>query len=295
MKYPKFLGALFLVAGLAACSGEQVTIQSGEVGKQLTGQGLEKEVRQPSSMRLDYCSASAACARIVRLQVARTNADVKIDSLLLPKSNVPITNIAVGVQFRVRQNKAAIDRVFTEVTPQPVQGKSVELLISSVDVWNTFGKRKVQGAIADAFNDLTIDQAIALGGELNTFIKARVDAALADTPIEATELDVSNTDPTEEVLKAKSALFAIEDNKSRRIKELQVNQALEAQRQAFQVLRATNDAAIAKTIGISPAQYMCLKTMERLADAADDNKSTVVINGACGLEHTTNTVVPFKQ
>lgn len=295
MKILKIVATLILTGLLSACSGEQVTIQTGEVGKQLLGKGLEEEIRQPSSMRLEYCSTSTACARIVRLQVARTNADVKIDSLLLPKSNVDVTNIAVGVQFRVRQNKAAIERVFKEVTPQSVQGKSVELLISSTDVWNTFGKRKVQGAVADAFNDLTVDQAMALGGELNAFIKVKVDASLVDTPIEATELDVSNTDVHEDVIKAKRALFAIEDSKARRIKELQANQAIEAQRQAFQVLRATNDAAIAKSLGISPAQYMCLKTMERLADAADDNKSTVVINGACGLEHTTNTVMPLKQ
>lgn len=280
---------------LAACSGEQVTIEPGEVGKQLTAQGLEKQIRKPSSMRLDYCSTNQACPRMVRLQVARTTAEVKIDSILLPKSNVDVMNILVGVQFRVRQDERSISRVYDEVTPKPIKG-SVELYISAEDVWSTFGKRKVQGAIADAFNDLTVDQAMALGGELNRFIKVKVDGALADTPIEATELDVSNTDVPEDVMKAKRALFAIEDSKSRRIKELEANQAIEAQRQAFQHLRAKNDVEIAKSLGMSPAQYMCLKTMERLADAADDNKSTVVINGSCGLGVIpTATIVPLKQ
>jgi hypothetical protein len=295
MKLRLVMGALMTLA-LAGCAGEQVTIQSGEVAKQLTAKGMEEGLRNPSSFRLDYCGATQACPRIVRLQVGRSTAEVKIDSLLLPKSNVDVTNITVGFQWRVRATQAQYNRIFADVSPAPVQGKSVEMLISSEMVWNTYGRRKAQAAVADAFNDLNVDQAIGIGTSLSAFVKAKVDAAMADTPIEIVELDVSNTDVSDEVIKAKRALFAIEDAKTRRILELQANQAIEQQRQAFQVLRAKNDQAIAESLGMTSGQYMCLKTMERLADAADDKNSTVVINGDCGLSvTTTSSVLPLRS
>jgi hypothetical protein len=276
-----FVGLLGL--GLSACAGDQVTIQSGEVAKQLTGQGLESGIRNASSFRLDFCWGSTACPRIVRLQVGRATSEVKIDSLLLPKSNVDVTNITVGFQWRPRQSAETYNLIFKEIASQPVQGSSVERLITSQMVWDTYGRRKAQAAIADAFNDLTVDQAMAIGTELSSFVRAKVEAAMRDTPIEIVELDVSNTDVPDDVIKAKRNLFAIEDSKTRRIRELQAQQVIEEQRQAFQQLRSRNDRAIAEFLGMTPAQFMCLKTMERLADAADDNKSTVVINGDCGL------------
>lgn len=288
--------ALPLLLTVAACSGEQVTIQPGEVAKQLTGAGLEQNIRTPSSFRMDYCGQGQACARIVRVQVGRSTAEVKIDSLLLPRSNVDVTNITVGIQWRVRNTRPAQERIFAEVVPQAVPNSSTNLLISSATIWSTYGQRKVQAAIADAFNDLTVDEAMAIGTQLSSLVRARVEAALADTPIEVTELDVSNTDVSEAVMVAKRALFAIQDSQARRIAELRAFQSVEEQRQAFQRLRARNDEEIARLLGMTPAQYMCLKTMERLADAADDNRSTVVINGDCGLSTTTarTATVPLR-
>lgn len=285
--------ALALPLLLAAC-GDPVTIQTGEVGKQLSSSGLEVEVREPGTIRLDGCWFSA-CPRIVRLQVNRTGADIKIDSVYLPKSNVDVTNITVGVQYRVRQDKQSINRVFAEVRPVASKDEARAMLISADMVWDTFGKRVVPAIIVDAFKDLEVDAAMNVGTELSGYVKTQVDKALMGTPIEITQLDISNTDVPDMVINAKRALFAIQDNQTRQIRELESGIAVESRRQTFQQLRARNDGDIAKQLGIPVAQYMCLKIAERLADAADEKGMTVVANADCGLsDRGTAPILPLN-
>lgn len=278
------LGAAAML--LAGC-GEVVTIQPGEVGKQLTSRGLDDEIRAPGTVRLDSCSgAGAICPKVVRLATGRTGTDVAIDSIFLPRSNVDVTNVKVGLQYRVRPDEASINKVFKEVRPQQVQGNDRQMFVSSEMVWDTFGRRVVPAVVVDAMKDLVVEQAMNTGSELSGTVLAAVQRALKDSPIEITQLEVVNTDVPQAVLEAKRALFAIDDEKVRQIKQLETGMAIEERRQAFQVARARNDLMVAKTMGMSVGQYWCLKTAERLADAADDKGSTVVINGDCGLSRS---------
>jgi hypothetical protein len=279
----RLIGILTAAALLAGC-GEVVTIQPGEVGKQLTSRGLDSEIRAPGTVRLDSCGgAGAICPKVVRMATGRTGTDVAIDSIFLPKSNVDVTNVKVGLQYRVRPDDASINKVFAEVRPQPDERNDRQMFISSVMIWDTFGRRVVPAVVVDAMKDLVVEQAMNTGSELSGTVLSAVQRALKDSPIEVTQLEVVNTDVPQAVLEAKRALFAIDDEKVRQIKQLETGMAIEERRQAFQVARARNDLMVAKSMGMSVGQYWCLKTAERLADAADDKGSTVVINGDCGL------------
>lgn len=282
--------------GLAGC-GERVVIQSAEVAKQLSAHGFEEEVRTTGMSRLDTCWPwYPNCPSIVKMSVGRNTNEIVIDSIYLPSSNVDVQNVKIGVQWRPRLDEKSINSIYNELYSDEIEGSSRNREIRVARIWKNYGERIIPAVIVDAIKDMSVDQAMNTSSELSNAVKAKIDAALSKSPIEVTQLDIINTDVPKQVMDAKYQLFAIEDNKNRRVKELQVNLSIEQQRQALQVTRANNDKAIALMLGMTPAQYMCLKTAERMADAADDKNATVVINGNCGLGGSSeNTVVPMRE
>ena len=143
---------LFAILGC----GERVTIQPGEVGKELGTGGLEEEIRKPGAFRMDSCII-AACPKLVRLQTQKATKEFTIDKLFLPKSNVDMTKVSVGIQFQIRQDDASIETAYSEV--RPVQANTVEgseassdliLLITSDMLYQTYVQRKAPDAIITA-------------------------------------------------------------------------------------------------------------------------------------------------
>src|SRR5574338_685966 len=158
---------------ITAC-GEATSIQTGEVGKQLNTLGLEKEIRQPGTFRLDFCFTNA-CPKLVRLQINKSTADLEIARLFLPKSNVDITNVKIGLQFRVKDSEESINKVFEEVRPKAVEGQTGEsnrvMLITAEDVYDTYLKRKAPDAIVSCLREYTVDQVLSIGPEISTHAK----------------------------------------------------------------------------------------------------------------------------
>lgn len=283
-----------LALSLGGC-GELVTIQSAEVAKQLGGGGFEEEVRLTGITRLDACMPwTKICPTVVKMSVGRNTNVIEFDSIYLPKSNVDVKNIKIGVQWRPRVNTKSINTIYNELYSDTTDSSKVRQIM--VDrIWKNYGERIIPAAAVDILKDMTVDQMMNTSTELSGAVKENVDKILANSPIEVTQLDIINTDVPETVLQAKYKLFSIEDNKNRQIKELEVGVSIERQRQALQVTRANNDKVIALQLGMTPAQYMCLKTAERFSDAADNKGASIFVNGNCGLGGSSdNTVVPMK-
>ncbi len=264
---------LALTTILSGCVGDRTSIQTGEVGKQLTSSGLEKSIRTPGSFRMDYCGTWAACPKLVRLQVNKSTADLQIDSLFLPESNVDVKNVKVGLQFQVKQDKESINKVFEEVRPEPAEDSdsSRVLLITDEMVFETFLKRKAPDAIISALRLYKVEQILTDVPEIAEFTKQKINEMLIDTPIEVTELGFPNGigEVPEEVIHAKRKLFAINEDQTRRIRALEADLVIESQRQKVQEIRVRNDIINARNAGISYSEYVSLKTTERFADAAE--------------------------
>lgn len=266
---------LFLLA--AAC-GERVAIQSGEVGKQLTTEGLESGIRNPGAFRLDSCVFSA-CPKLIRLQVNKHAEDMKIDSLFLPKSNVDIDNVQIRLQFRVKPDKDSINRVYAEVRPEPA-GEQV-FLITSQQVYDTYLRGRVPDAVVATLREYTVEEVLTQVPEIAEYVEAKVNEELKEDPVEVTELSFPNGigEVPEAVIMAKRRLFAIEEEKARQVKALEAELAVEDQRQAVQRKRAKNDKEVALSLGMSTAAFMYLKTFERFADAAADGTPVAIGSG----------------
>ena len=75
---------LFLLPLFIAC-GQRVTIQPGEIGRQLTTAGLETENRPPGAFRLESCIISA-CPKLVRLQTQNQPKTLLLTNYFYPKA-----------------------------------------------------------------------------------------------------------------------------------------------------------------------------------------------------------------
>jgi len=285
-----------LILLFAVGCGERTSIQPGEVGKVLGNNGLQGDIKKPGVFRLPFCG-TAACPKLVRLQTNKHAETIKINSLFLPKSEVDLKNVEIGIQFRVKQDEASINRVFDEVRPKSAamaadktEGEGSEgvetqdgestrvLIISSKMVFNTYIKRKAPDAIVSSLRAHTVEEILTDVPEIAEQTKKRVNEMFKDSPIEVTELGFPNGigEAPEEVLVAKRKLFAIEAEKARRVKALEAELEIEKQRMAVQRVRSKNDKEIATNLGMDTASYVELKVLERFADAAEDGTSVAI-------------------
>lgn len=273
----KHILLVMLVFAIGAC-GEPVTIQSGEIGKQLTTEGLEDGIRKPGAFRLDWCGVGA-CPKLIRLQVNKHAEDMQIDTLFLPKSNVDIDNVKIRLQFRVKQDKSSINQVYEEVRPEKVEDQV--FLISASLVYDTYLRGRVPDAVVGILRDYTVEEVLTQVPEIGKFVKEQVNKELKDEPVEVTELSFPNGigEVPEEVITAKRKLFAIDEEKARQVKALEAELSVEEQRQAVQRKRAKNDKIVAKELGIPVALFMYLKTFERFADAAAEGTAVAIGSG----------------
>lgn len=249
---------------LVAC-GERVIVQPGEVGRQLTTQGLEGQNRPPGAFRMESCIVTA-CPRLVRLQTQKATKDFVIDKLFLPKSNVDMTKVQIGLQFRVKRDKKSLDTVFKEVRPE---AKSNQVLLISTDmVYETYVQRKAPDAVITALREYEVDQVLSDVPEIADYARDKINEMLSSTPVEVTELGFPNGigEPPPEVLEAKRKLYAVTEQKARDIKALEAALTVEDHRQAVQRKRTVNDVANAKRASVDYATYVYLKNIERFAD-----------------------------
>lgn len=152
---------LFLTLFLTGC-GDAVSIHTGEVGRQLTSHGLEEKIYSPGTMRMDWCGPGQACPKLVRLQTSLDTVDFKIDTLFLPKSNVDLKDVKIGIQFHVKQDPKWVNKVYEDVKPQKPESvssgdSSRVLIITSEMIANTYLKRKAPDAIIATLRELTVD------------------------------------------------------------------------------------------------------------------------------------------
>lgn len=260
---------LLLTVLLAGACGERVTVETGEVAKVLGTSGLESKTYQPSSFRLDWCGPSA-CPKLVRLQVNKSTTVLSIDTLYLPKSNVDIRNVQVGIVFQVKEDDESIARIYDEVKPESTDSSYV-MLISADKVYETYLARKAPDAIVTELRKHTVEEVLTQVPEIADATKIAIAEMLGDAPIEVTELGFPNGigEVPREVIQAKRRLFAVDEEKARSVRALAAELEVEEQRQRVQKVRAQNDVINAKIAGVDYATYVNLKNEERFADAAD--------------------------
>lgn len=276
----KYLAVVFgLLAALlvsTGCVGERVQVPPGSVGMVFGPDGLEEGVHAPGSFRLPYCHAWSACPYLVTVQVATESKSLTVDQVFLRRSNIPVTGVEIGVQFRVKQE--LIQKVLAE--SNPVNGESGKL-VDTDQVWNRYIQRKISDAILTVLRDKTVEQLLTETKEIGDECVAAANEMLADKPVEIVEVGFPNgIDIPETVLDAKNALFAVSEERARDIASLEAELEIESHRQAVQLARVKNDKLAAAHAEIPFDVYMQLKVNERRADALEAMAAAMNKHGA---------------
>jgi hypothetical protein len=261
-----------MAMALVAC-GEMVTIQPNEVGFEISSSGVNPEIINPGATRLDFCGPGEACASLLRVEASKSSASMTITRVFLPKSNVDLENVTAGIQFRIKNTPEALRQVASEVRSVFADDRQStrERKITSDAIYEVYIKRVVSGTIIDALKQYTVEETLSEVVLIGNYVKNEVNLALAETPVEVTELTFTNGIGTvpDEVITAKRKLYAIDENKERQIRALAAEISVEDKRQAFQKVRNLNDIKNAKQAGVPYDVYVSLKIEERRADALE--------------------------
>lgn len=255
---------LFLILTLffsTGCIGEQVYVGSGQVGKVVSSDGLENNIIKTSSFRLDACPFSA-CPYLVRMQTTKSTQKITIEQVFLNKSKIDLKNVEVSVQFRVRQDEKSINTVFKEARPE-------EGIITQENIWKIYLERKTPAATVGILRNASVDDILSNIPEIEKDCENKLKEETKDLPIEITDFGFPNGigDIPEKVINSYRALYAVEADKQKQIKQLQADLEVEKQSMAIQRVRAGNDKEIATSLGLSLKDYMQLKIDEKYSDA----------------------------
>lgn len=267
----KLLSTTAILLSLTACYGDSVTINPGEVGKILSSKGFEKEVYKPSSFRMNYCEGMGmVCPKLVKMQVSKQMEKLTIDQIFLSKSRVDIEKVEVGIQFQVKKDNTSIDRIFDEIPFTVTQ--SGERLVTTDSIWKVYLQKTAADTVVSVIRNYSIEEVLSKIPEISKETLTRLNADLASSPIEITDVSYPNGigDIPASVIESFRKLFSVEAEKQRKIKELEASLEIEKQKQVIQRVRAVNDVEIAKTLGMSPEGYVKLKVQEKFADAVAD-------------------------
>jgi hypothetical protein len=284
----RFLSVLAIaVAGVAlsAC-GERVKVNPGEVAKQIDQGGLDDEILGPGAYRLDAC-LFGACPGLARLQVAKAAEEVTVGTVFLPKSNVDLSNVSFGIQFQIKREDKWINAAFNEIRSVPAtdSGSSRQRIITSEMIFETYIQRKAPQAVIAALRQYTVEQVLSEVDVIAEFVQKKVNEDLTGTPVRVTEFGFPNGigSPPKVVLDQKRQLYAVAEQKERRIKQLEADLEIEQYRQAVQRVRVKNDRANAEKAGVPFDTYVFLKNMERFADAAAEGTPVYLGVGGSGF------------
>ena len=279
------LALVFAGLTLTAC-GERVKVNPGEVAKQIDKGGLDREILGPGAYRLDAC-LWGACPGLARLQVAKAAEEVTVGTVFLPKSNVDLSNVSFGIQFQIKREDKWINTAFEEIRSVTAQdsGSSRQRIITSEMIFETYIERKAPQAVIAALRQYTVEEVLSEVDKIAEFVQKKVNEDLQGTPVRVTEFGFPNGigSPPEVVLEQKRKLYAVEEQKERRIRELEAAIEVERYRQSVQKVRVGNDAANAETAGVPYDTYVFLKNMERFADAASEGTPVYLGVGGRGF------------
>jgi hypothetical protein len=270
LKLAVILGIAFAVVG---CVGEQVKVQSTEFGYEVNDSGISKREWTPGSYRLNFCSVGEACAGFLRLDVGKYTAEIEVDKVYLPKSNVDLVDVRAAFTMRVIDEGTARRKVLADVrsVPAPDGTASNERIITQESIAQVYVNRIIPETIIQTLKEYTVEQTLTEVVDIGRTVQSEVNKSLQanGSPVEITELvfpdGVGQVPDT--VIKAKRALYAVAEEKQRQIEALTAEMAIEEKRQAFQRVRVANNKANAKDAGIPYHVYVALMAHERFADA----------------------------
>jgi len=247
--------------------GEKVIIENGEVGKQLSTEGLEKDVRSPGAFRMESCFLTA-CPKLVRLSVSENSKTVP-GKFFITKSDLEM-QLQLEIQYSVKKDNESINEIFSRIKAVPSKESRKQLLIPEQKVYNTFIKPILRDTVRVALNEYSIDEIMQNLSEVRTYVENQVQLKLKETPVKVVNLSFGKVGYPDAILKAKEDFAKIELDKATKMKamsaELQImEKELEINKKRAQMALEV-DKIVADNMNPNLAQYMLLDGINKSAE-----------------------------
>lgn len=245
MKKIILLLSSIVVALLMTGCGDKVQINSGEVGKQLTTSGLESEIRESGSFRMDGCAFSA-CPKLVRLQVTKTPQIIP-GKFFMPKSDLTL-GLDIAIQYQVKTDNASRNIIFNEVSAQPSTTNDREMIILSQTVYDTFIKPTLRDTVRKALSQYKIEGVMDNLSKVREFVESEVKKSLKDSPVTVVTLAFENISYPALILESKEQFAAIETQKATEMKAMAAEMEIIAKKLEVEKARANVALEVDKII-----------------------------------------------
>lgn len=260
------IAAVTLLLTLSGC-GNKVIIENGEVGKQLTTSGLEKEIRNPGALRMEGCFGTA-CPKLVRLSVAETSKTIP-GKFFIEKSDLEM-GLELELQYAVKRDEKSINEVFERVKGVSDPRDSSQIIIQEEKVYSTFIKPVIRDTVRQALSNYKIENMMANLGTVREFVESEVRKKMKDTPIKIVNLSFSKISWPEAIIKAKIDFAKIEIEKATKMKGMSAE--LEIMEKKFELdkkraeMALQVDSIVSDKMNENLAQYMMLDAINKSAE-----------------------------
>lgn len=278
MRFLKVIGLSALLAlGLTAC-GERVQIPPGSVGKQLTTSGLEEDIREPGSFRMESCMFSA-CPRLVKLETFENSVSTQ-GGYLIPKSNNISVDIEVVVRFRPKQDLESLNEIYNRVKPTQAGEYTTVSTITSDNIFRIFIAPSLRDTVRAALAPYTVEQLMANLGQVREFVESKVKQSLDGSPIQIMSLTFNTVNWPESVTTAIERTAQVEFEKITRLKQVQADIAVAQAERRLDIYRAQVDTEIDAIVSKFMGPRMALwRQLEVMATAAENGTAITIHPG----------------
>ena len=259
--------------GLAGCSGQSVEIPSGNVGKIQTKDGFQAGIRKASKFRLENCYKF--CDRLVTLDVSDSQYKLSF-STYMPKDELTM-GYSVEMMLGVKAKK--YDMVFTNV---PFVADSDRFgYIKQSDVYARYARPILNTEIPAIMSNFTIGQVASERAKVNSFVKAKINEKLAQTPFIVKHVGLVKVDYPEIITKAKERAAErkeqediIKQQRELDLLQIETDLMVDQKRREVEIQKAKTKALIAKQL-MTP-QYETLLKYETLQAMAKSSNKVIV-------------------
>lgn len=254
---------------LAGCSGQKVEIPSGNVGKIQTKDGFQEGVRTASKFRLEKCYKF--CDRLVILDVSDSQYSMAF-STFMPKDELTM-GYAVDMMLGVKADK--YDLVFENV---PFRADSDRLgVIAQAGVYKRYAHPILKTDIPAMVSNFTIGEIASERSKVNKFMKAKMNAALKNTPFVVKHVGLTDVNYPDIITRAKERAAerkeqedVIKQQRELDLLQIETDKLVDRERRELQLQQAETRALIAKEL-MTPEYETQLKyeTLQKLAESSN--------------------------
>lgn len=272
----KFSGiaAIVLVACLVLSGcGARVEVPTAHVGKVKTSDGLQEGLKYPSSFRLP--PSATVRNELVLVETSHFPVEEKI-KLFMPKDKLNLTFDVRGTMFISPEQS---EELFERMTARRQSDNSRILLISSNDVYETYGKQLIRATVREIVSGYTIEEVMNSRASINDELAKSITELFSGKkyPLGVIQFGLADIQYPDVIVKAQElakerevAIETAEAQKQVALKEAEAELEVARKQQEVDLVEAETqvlvEAKLSEAVNDAFVTQRALKILDKMAD-----------------------------